>query len=42
MSDEFADPGEIWADKATYGWVRCATCGGEWELGEEPDCGCNE
>lgn len=40
--DDCADPGEIWASKAPYGWSRCEDCGEEWEWGEECACVCHK
>jgi|TARA_R100000084_G_scaffold95393_1_gene49193 hypothetical protein len=42
MSDEFADPGQIWADKAPEGWIRCEDCGEEWWYSDESGCECEE
>lgn len=40
MSDEFADPGQTWADKAPEGWIRCEDCGEEWWYSDESGCEC--
>ena len=36
------DEGDLWADKAPRGWVRCPKCGEEWADEDEPACKCRE
>ena len=31
---------QMWADKPPAGWKRCADCGEEWAIEDEPSCKC--
>jgi len=33
---------QAWAGRAPKGRIRCAGCGVEWDLDDEPSCKCDE